>query len=128
MKGKNLSFNKEVLLSYSKSISERYFRSRKEKESAISSAIFNTDELLTLEDIKPFDNNASDLILFELDGKEWKIKDFEDRRSSSRGRQIATPECSIRRTTAGTPSSFLTAKQIKFTNFKKLIFTCKTNN
>ena len=38
MKGKNLSFNKEVLLSYSKSISERYFRSREEKESAISSA------------------------------------------------------------------------------------------
>ena len=78
MKGKNLSFNKEVLLSYSKSISERYFRSRKEKESAISSAIFNTDELLTLEDIKPLDNNASDLTLFELDGKEWKIKDFEN--------------------------------------------------
>ena len=78
MKGKNLSFNKEVLLSYSKSISERYFRSREEKESAISSAIFNTDELLTLEDIKPLDNNASDLTLFELDGKEWKIKDFEN--------------------------------------------------
>ena len=78
MKEKNLSFNKEVLLSYSKSISERYFRSREEKESAISSAIFNTDELLTLEDIKPLDNNASDLTLFELDGKEWKIKDFEN--------------------------------------------------
>ena len=66
------------MLSYSKSISERYFRSREEKESAISSAIFNTDELLTLEDIKPLDNNSSDLILFNLDGKEWKIKDFEN--------------------------------------------------
>ena len=34
--------------------------------------------MLTLEDIKPLDNNASDLTLFELDGKEWKIKDFEN--------------------------------------------------
>ena len=53
MKGKNLSFNKDVLLPYSESISSRYFRSREQKENAISETIFNSDELLTVDDIKP---------------------------------------------------------------------------
>ena len=78
MKGKNLSFNKDVLLPYSESISSRYFRSREQKENAISSAIFNSDELLTVDDIKPLDSKFSNLTLFKLDNREWKISDFEN--------------------------------------------------
>ena len=77
MKGREIRFNLDVLVPYSDAISERYFRSKKEKESAISSALFNSGEFLTLEDIKPVSDDFSNLPLFSLNGKEWKIRDFE---------------------------------------------------
>tara|TARA_B100000925_G_scaffold157532_1_gene118341 strand:- start:497 stop:1291 length:795 start_codon:yes stop_codon:yes gene_type:complete len=78
MRGKEVVFNREVLIPYADAISDRYFRSKEEKESAISSALFNSDDFLTLEDIKPMSDEFSGLSLFKLNGKEWKIRDFED--------------------------------------------------
>ena len=78
MRGKEVVFNREVLITYADAISDRYFRSKEEKESAISSALFNSDDFLTLEDIKPMSDEFSGLSLFKLNGKEWKIRDFED--------------------------------------------------
>ena len=40
-------------------------------------ALFNSGEFLTLEDIKPVSDDFSNLPLFSLNGKEWKIRDFE---------------------------------------------------
>ena len=77
MKGIEVKFNRDVLIPYADAISERYFRTREEKESAISGAIFNNGEFLTLEDIKPMSNDFSDFALFNLNGEEWKIKKFE---------------------------------------------------
>ena len=78
MKGVEVKFNRDVLIPYADAISERYFRTREEKESAISGAIFNNGEFLTLEDIKPMSNDFSDFALFNLNGEEWKIKKFEN--------------------------------------------------
>ena len=77
MKGREIKFNLDVLVPYADAISERYFRSKEEKESAISNALFNSGEFLTLEDIKPVSDDFSNLPLFSLNGKEWKIRDFE---------------------------------------------------
>ena len=77
MKGREVKFNRDVLIPYADAISERYFRTREEKESAISSAIFNSGEFLTLEDIRPMSDDFSNLTLFNLNGEEWKIKKFE---------------------------------------------------
>jgi len=77
MKGQEIKFNLDVLVPYADAISERYFRSKEEKESAISNALFNSGEFLTLEDIKPISDDFSNLPLFSLNGKEWKIRDFE---------------------------------------------------
>ena len=77
MKGQEIKFNLDVLVPYADAISGRYFRSKEEKESAISNALFNSGEFLTLEDIKPVSDDFSNLQLFNLNGKEWKIRDFE---------------------------------------------------
>lgn len=77
MQGKEITFNRDVLKPYAVALSERFFRSRKEKESAISGALFNSGEFLTVEDLRPLDNDFSDLTLFEVNGNAWKIKKFE---------------------------------------------------
>jgi len=77
MKGREIKFNLDVLIPYSDAISERYFRSKEDKESAISNALFNSGEFLTLEDIKPVSDDFSNLTLFSLNGEKWEIGDFE---------------------------------------------------
>ena len=77
MKGKEIKFNQDVFLSYANAISERFFRSRREKESAISSALFNSEEFLTVDDIQPLSDEFSTLILFEVNNIEWTIQQFE---------------------------------------------------
>ena len=48
MKGKEINFNKDVFLPYSQSIQNQFFRSRKQKENAISNALFDSGEFLSL--------------------------------------------------------------------------------
>ena len=82
MKGKEINFNKDVFLPYSQSIQNQFFRSRKQKENAISNALFDSGEFLSLEDIKPMNQKYKNLDLFTLNGDNWTVKDFEKEISS----------------------------------------------
>jgi hypothetical protein len=82
MKGKEINFNKDVFLPYSQSIQNQFFRSRKQKENAISNALFDSGEFLSLEDIKPMNQKYKYLDLFTLNGDNWTVKDFEKEISS----------------------------------------------
>ena len=77
MKGKNLELNEDVFFHYVNAIRDQFFRSREEKETAISNALFGEGEFLSLEDIKPMNHKYKDLVFFSLDGKNWTVEDFE---------------------------------------------------
>jgi len=77
MKGKNIKLNEDVFLPYANAISDQFFRSREEKETAISNALFEVGEFLSLEDIQPMNQKYKDLVLFTLNGDNWTVKDFE---------------------------------------------------
>ena len=77
MKGKNIKLNEDVFFPYANAISDQFFRSREEKETAISNALFEAGEFLSLEDIKPMNQKYKDLRLFTLNGENWTVKDFE---------------------------------------------------
>lgn len=77
MKGKNIEFNPDVFLPYAQAIQQQFFRSKEEKETAISNALFKAGEFLSLEDIKPMNKKYKDLVLFTLNGDYWTVKDFE---------------------------------------------------
>ena len=79
MKGKNLELNEDIFFHYVNAIGDQFFRSREEKETAISNALFGEGEFLSLEDIKPMNYKYKDLVLFSLDGKNWTVEDFEKR-------------------------------------------------
>ena len=53
MKGKNIKLNEDVFFPYANAIRDQFFRSREEKEAAISNALFEVGEFLSLEDIRP---------------------------------------------------------------------------
>lgn len=77
MKGKNIKLNEDVFFPYANAISDQFFRSREEKETAISNALFKAGEFLSLEDIKPMNQKYKDLVLFTINGDNWTVKDFE---------------------------------------------------
>ena len=77
MKGKNIKLNEDVFFPYANAIRDQFFRSREEKETAISNALFEAGEFLSLEDIKPMNQKYKDLLLFTLNGDNWTVKDFE---------------------------------------------------
>jgi hypothetical protein len=77
MKGKNIKLNEDVFFPYANAIRDQFFRSREEKETAISNALFEAGEFLSLEDIKPMNQKYKDLVLFTLSGDNWTVKDFE---------------------------------------------------
>ena len=77
MKGKNIKLNEDVFFPYANAIRDQFFRSREEKEAAISNALFEVGEFLSLEDIKPMNKKYKDLVLFTLNGDNWTVKDFE---------------------------------------------------
>jgi hypothetical protein len=77
MKGKNIKLNEDVFFPYANAIRDQFFRSREEKEAAISNALFEVGEFLSLEDIKPKNKKYKDLVLFTLNGDNWTVKDFE---------------------------------------------------
>ena len=78
MKGVEVSFNKEVFDPYVESISKRFFRTKKSKESAISNALFNSDELLDLSQIEPSDEIFDELSLYTIGSKTFTVQDFEE--------------------------------------------------
>ena len=82
MKGKEINLNKEVFIPYTNSIRDQFFRSKDEKESAISNALFEQGEFLSLKDIEPLDNKYQELTLFTIDGDDWSVKDFEENLAS----------------------------------------------
>ena len=82
MKGKEINLNKEVFIPYTNAIRDRFFRSKDEKESAISNALFEQGEFLSLKDIEPLDNKYQELTLFTIDGDDWSVKDFEENLAS----------------------------------------------
>jgi len=77
MKGVKLDFNKDIFDPYSRSIGERFFRTKESKETALSNALFNSDELLDLSQIGPLDDIYNDLILYSINGKGVTVKEFE---------------------------------------------------
>ena len=78
MKGVEISFNKEVFDPYVESISKRFFRTKESKESAISNALFNSDELLDLSQIEPSDEIFDELSLYTIGSKTFTVQDFEE--------------------------------------------------
>ena len=77
MKGKNIKLNEDIFFPYANAIRDQFFRSREEKETAISNALFEVGEFLSLEDIRPMNQKYKDLLLFTLNGDNWTVKDFE---------------------------------------------------
>ena len=55
----------------------QFFRSKNEKESAISKALFGEGEFLSLQDIQPLDDKYQKLTLFSIEGDDWSVRDFE---------------------------------------------------
>ncbi|HIM74215.1 MAG TPA: hypothetical protein EYM47_04925, partial [Candidatus Marinimicrobia bacterium] len=77
MKGKNIKLNEDVFFPYANAIRDQFFRSREEKEAAISNALFEVGEFLSLEDIKPMNKKYQDLIILSVNEENWTVKDFE---------------------------------------------------
>lgn len=77
MKGKSINLNEEVFIPYANAIRDQFFRSKNEKESAISKALFGEGEFLSLQDIQPLDDKYQKLTLFSIEGDDWSVRDFE---------------------------------------------------
>lgn len=82
MHEKSVKFNPEIFFPYAKSVSAQFFRSKEDKESAISNALFGEGEFLSLKDIEPMDKKYKDIDLFHINDKPWKVKDFEEELAS----------------------------------------------
>ena len=55
---------------------------REEKETAISNALFEAGEFLSLEDIRPMNKKYQDLIILSVNEENWTVKDFEKKLAS----------------------------------------------
>lgn len=82
MKGVKIDLNEKVFIPYSNAIRDQYFRSKEEKEDAISNALFGSEEFLSLNDIKPLDKKYQDLELFSINEENWSVMDFEKKLAS----------------------------------------------
>ena len=77
MLGKTIQLNENVFIEYANSVSDKFFTTRKEKESAITDALFRGSEFLAISDIKPLDKRFQSLNLFSINGDSWTVEDFE---------------------------------------------------
>jgi hypothetical protein len=82
MKGKNIKLNEDIFFPYANAIRDQFFRSREEKETAISNALFEAGEFLSLEDIRPMNKKYQDLIILSVNEENWTVKDFEKKLAS----------------------------------------------
>ena len=78
MKGKSLLLEDKVFPKYAESLAKRYFTSEKERESAVSKALFEDSEILQIDKLEPLREDFKKLPLFSINQKKWTIKEFEE--------------------------------------------------
>ncbi len=77
MSGKKIQLNQNVFIEYANSVSDHFFTTKDDKESAIADALFKGSEFLEISDIKPLDKRFQPLNLFSINGDSWTVNDFE---------------------------------------------------
>ena len=78
MKGKSLLLDDKVFPKYAESLAKRYFTSEKERESAVSKALFEDSEILQIDKLEPLSEDFKKLPLFSINQENWTIKEFEE--------------------------------------------------
>lgn len=78
MYGKQLNFNSEIFETYVNAVSKIYLKEQKQKEEALNADLWEKEAEIRTGPEQGFPEELKTQILFELDGKNYSINDFED--------------------------------------------------
>ena len=77
MKGKKVDFNPKVFFPFAEKLKKSFFIDNKEKQKAISTALFDENRYLTLDEIEENPETLKDEILLSINNEEWDLGKFE---------------------------------------------------